>query len=187
MLRGINLSPFPILSPDFVTGRAILCQRPGGVDVLQLVADYRVPMPKRGEVLVKIASTGINRCECGAVPVWAESLVLQWFRCCSRSEIRRVHVSYCRRSKSQRRGALQGVGVPLRTGPHRRRRRTAPPRQSRPAGASDHSMAVHSPCRCWALMVPAWLSRQGKAARCVRLLESSEASPVERLLVIKYM
>lgn len=53
-------------SPEYVTGRAILCQKPGGTDVLQLVSDYRVPVPKtKGELLVKLASTGVNRCECG--------------------------------------------------------------------------------------------------------------------------
>lgn len=41
------------------TMRAVVMREPGGPDVLE-IADYAVPAPKAGEVLVKVTATGVN-------------------------------------------------------------------------------------------------------------------------------
>lgn len=43
--------------------RAVLIDRPGGVEVLRCVDDWPVPAPGRDEVLIKVAAAGVNRAD----------------------------------------------------------------------------------------------------------------------------
>ncbi|MEP7300432.1 MAG: NAD(P)H-quinone oxidoreductase [Caldimonas sp.] len=43
--------------------RAVLIDRPGGVEVLRVVNDWPVPVPGLEEVLIKVAAAGVNRAD----------------------------------------------------------------------------------------------------------------------------
>lgn len=64
---GIRSLTNCVSADNAVSGRAILATKPGGPEVLELSSDYKARMPNKGEILVKMASTGINNLECCAL------------------------------------------------------------------------------------------------------------------------
>lgn len=57
---SLSFLPPPPDIPKMASGKAIVINKCGGTDVLELVNDFAVPAPKAGEVLVKLVSASIN-------------------------------------------------------------------------------------------------------------------------------
>lgn len=66
MMSASRSSASPRAAAGKAVGRAVVARRAGGPEVLELISDHAVPAPGPGEILVKMASSGVNPVDCSA-------------------------------------------------------------------------------------------------------------------------